>query len=158
MRQYLYALIFCIVVHLLLPFPFLGKFFTELMGIATKSVSFNFNEIMYRQIESVSMGSPLGLILTNIFIGFQERRLFDRFPKPFIYLRYMVDTFVSFRSRSDDLVFFDILNQLHSSLTFTIEEENIGQLPFLDLLVERCDFSFLTSVYRKPTFSGLYLN
>ena len=139
-----------------LPFP--EEVFIELMGIATKSVSFSFNEIMYRQIEGVSMGSSLGPILANIFVGFQERRLFDRFPKPFIYLCYADDTFVSFRSRSNALSFFDKLHQLHSSLAFTIEEENKGQLPFLDVLVERRDSSFLTSVYRKPTFTGLYLN
>ena len=104
------------------------------------------------------MGSPLGPILANIFVGSQERRLFDKFPKPFIYLRYVDDTFVSFRSSSDALAFLDILNQLHSSLTFTMEEENNGQSPFLDVLVERRDFSFLTSVYRKPTFTGIYLN
>ena len=139
-----------------LPFP--EDVFIELMGIATKSVSFISNETMFRQIEGVSMRSPLGPILANIFVGFHERRLFDRFPQPFIYLRYVDDTFVSFTSRSDALVFFDTLNQLHSSLSFTMEEENNGQLPFLDVLVERCDSSFLTSIYRKPTFTGLYLD
>ena len=39
-----------------------------------------------------------------------------------------------------------------------MEEENNNKLPFLDVLVERCDFSFLTYVYRKPTFTGLYLS
>ena len=39
-----------------------------------------------------------------------------------------------------------------------MEEENNGQLPFLDVLVERCNSSFLTSVYSKPTFTGLYLD
>ena len=39
-----------------------------------------------------------------------------------------------------------------------MEEENNGELPFLDVLVERRDSSFLTSVYRKPTFIGLYLS
>ena len=141
---------------ILLPFP--EEVFIELMGIATKSVSFSFNEIMYSQIEDVSMGSPLGPILDNIFVGFQERRLFDKFPKPFICLRYVDDTFVSFRSRSNALSFFDKLNQLHSSLTFTMEEENNGQLAFLDVLVERRDSSFLISVYRKPTFTVLYLS
>ena len=38
---------------------FLKDVFIELMEIATKSVSFSFNEIMYRQIEGVSMVSPL---------------------------------------------------------------------------------------------------
>ena len=137
-----------------LPFP--EEVFIELMGIATKSVSFSFNEIMYRQINSVSC--HLGPILANIFVGFQERHLFDRFPKPFIYLRYVDDTFVFFRSRNDALSLFDKLDKLHSSLRFTMEEENNGELPFLNVLVERCDSSFLTSVYRKPTFTGLYLS
>ena len=39
-----------------------------------------------------------------------------------------------------------------------MEEEKSYKLPFLDVLVERCEFSFLTSVYRKPTFTGLYLS
>ena len=50
------------------------------------------------------------------------------------------------------------LNRLYSSLSFTMEEESNGQLPFLDVLVKRGDSSFLTSIYRKPTFTGLYLN
>ena len=61
---------------------------------------------MFRQIDGVSMGSPLGPIQANIFVGLHERRLFDRNPKPFIYLRYVDDTFVSFKSRSDALEFF----------------------------------------------------
>ena len=128
------------------------------MGIATKSVSFSFNETMFRQIEGVSMGSPLGPILANIFVGSHERCLFDRFPNLFTYLQHVDDTFVSFKSRGDAFKFFDTLNQLHSSLSFTMEEESYGQLPFLDVLVERGDFSFPTSVYRKPTFTGQYLD
>ena len=137
--------------------PFHEEVFIELMGIPTKSVSFSFNEIMYHQIEGVSLGSPLDPILVNIFVGFQERHLFERFPKPFSYLRYVDDTFVSVRLRNDALLFFDILNELHS-LRFTMEGENDNKLPFLDVLIDRCDSSLLTSVYRKPTFTGLYLS
>ena len=99
---------------------------------------------MYSQIEGVSMDSPFGPILANSFVRFQERHLFERFFKPFIYLRYVNETFISFRSPNDALLFFNKLNELNSSLTFTMEEENNNKLPFLDVLVERCDSSFLT--------------
>ena len=61
------------------------------------------------------MGSPLGPILANIFVGFHERQLFEKFPKPFIYLRYVDDTFVV-SSSSETLKFFHKLNDLHPSL------------------------------------------
>ena len=47
---------------------------------------------------------------------------------------------------------------LHSNITFTKEEEQCNSLPFLDVLVTReDDGSLSTSIYRKPTFSKLYL-
>ena len=51
-----------------LSLPFLPKVFIELMEIATSSVVFSFNDIMYRQIDGVAMGSPLGRALANIFL------------------------------------------------------------------------------------------
>ena len=104
------------------------------------------------------MSFPLGHILVNIFVGFHERLLFEKFPNPFIYLRYVDDTFISFSSRSEALKFFHKLNDLHPSLSFTMEEENSNKLPFLDVLVERSESVFLTSIYRKHTFTGLYLS
>ena len=70
----------------------------------------------------------------------------------------MDDTFVCFCSRNETLSFFQQLNNLHSSLTFTMDEEKDNKLPFLDVLVEWCLFAFVTSIYRKFTFTGLYLN
>ena len=139
-----------------LPFP--EDVFVELMETATKSASFSFIEVMYRQIDGISMGSLLGPILANIFVGFHERLLFEKFPKPFIYLRYVDNTFVCFSSRSEALKFFHKLIDLHPSLSFTMEEENSNKLPFLDVLVERSESVFLTSIYRKPPFTWLYLS
>ena len=39
-----------------------------------------------------------------------------------------------------------------------MDEENDNNLPFLDVLVERRSFAFVTSIYRKLTFTCLYLN
>ena len=75
------------------------------MKLTTKSVSFNFNDTMYRQVDGISMGSSWGPIIANIFFGFYEKLLFDRFPKPYIYLRYVDDTFACFCSRNEALSF-----------------------------------------------------
>ena len=42
-------------------------------------------------------------------------------------------------------------------MTFTHEIEENNSLAFLDVLVTR-EETFCTSLYRKPTFSGLYSN
>ena len=39
-----------------------------------------------------------------------------------------------------------------------MDEEKDNKLPFLDVLVERRSFAFVTCIYRKPAFTGLYLN
>ena len=46
--------------------------FAELMELATKSSSFNFNDTMHRLVDGISMGSLLGPIIDNIFVGFYE--------------------------------------------------------------------------------------
>ena len=48
----------------------------------------------------------------------------------------MNDTFACLSSRNEALSFFQQLNDLHPSLTFTMDEEKDNQLPFLDVLVE----------------------
>ena len=50
------------------------------------------------------------------------------------------------------------LNGLHPPLQFTFEKEENDSLPSLDVLVEKSNTGFLTSVYRKPTFTGQYIS
>ena len=69
----------------------------------------------------------------------------------------MIRTFAVFNNEEDWNTFFIQLNSLHPSLRFIYEKESNHSLPFLDVLVERHDSEFLTSVYRKPTFTGQYL-
>ena len=99
------------------------------MELATKSVSLRFNGAMYRQVDGISMGSPLVPTLANIFVRFYEKLLVDRFPNPYIYLCYVDDTFACFSSRNEALFFFHCLNVLHPSLNFTIEEEKNNKSP-----------------------------
>ena len=50
------------------------------------------------------------------------------------------------------------MNNLHPSLQFTMEEENNNMLRLLDVLVKKTPTLFITSIYRKDTFTGLYVS
>ena len=43
---------------------------------------------------------------------------------------------------------------MHPNINFTVEHENDGKLPFLDVLVSKMNGKFITSVFRKDSFSG----
>ena len=57
-----------------------------------------------------------------------------------------------------EVVFLEYLNSQHSNIKFTFEAENNSKLPFLDVLISRNHCKAVTSVYRKPTFTGLGIN
>ena len=50
------------------------------------------------------------------------------------------------------------MNSRHKNIKFTKEVEKDNSLPFLDIRIDRKLNNFETSIYRKPTFSGVYLN
>ena len=41
-------------------------------------------------------------------------------------------------------------------MSFSFEETNIGKMSFLDVEISRENGTFVTTVYRKPTFTGVY--
>ena len=132
--------------------------FRKLLNLATKDIVFYFNDIIYKQIEGVAMGSPLGPSLANIFMSYYEKRWLDDCPrdfKPAYYYRYVDDTFLLFESESHVKLFLDYLNAKHKNIKFTSEIENNNKLPFLDVNVTKTSNEFITSVYRKPTYTGL---
>ena len=71
------------------------------MLVAKRGVQFSFNNHMYKQLDGVGMGSPLGPALANIFVGFHESRLFDNIAKPGVNFRYVDNSFVIFGSEQD---------------------------------------------------------
>ena len=140
----------------LLKSTFTESVFKHLMNFATSSIEFSFNNIMYRPIDGVAMGASLSPTLANILVGFCEANLFTKIDCPLMYYRYVDDTFCLFKNENDADSFLIQLNSMHPSLKFTMEKESNHQLAFLDVFVHKTSTVFLTSVYRKPIFSGLY--
>ena len=120
-----------------------------------------FNGKYYIQVDGVAMGSPLGPTLANIFLCHWEEIWLEKCPlqfRPLFYRRYVDDTFLLFSSQSHVKKFLRYLNSRHDNMNFTFECETDDKLPFLDVLVSREAGQLVTSLYRKPTFSGLYTN
>ena len=133
--------------------------FQKLLSLAVKNSFFLFNGTYYEQIDGVAMGSPLGPTIANIFLCHWEEIWIKKCPKQFkpeYYNRYMDDTFLLFTSENHVKKLFRYINSRHKSMSFTYEVEAEGKLAFLDVLVTRIGNAFCTSLYRKPTFSGLY--
>ena len=132
--------------------------FKKLLNLACKDCYFLFDETLYQQTDGVAMGNPLGPTLANAFLCYHEKQWLGDCPsdfKPITYKRYVDDTFLIFKSPDDVNQFLDYLNDKHPNIKFTSEIENNRCLPFLDINIKRVNNSFTTSVYRKPTFTGL---
>ena len=104
------------------------------------------------------MGSPLGPSMANLFMCALEKFL-DDCPsqcKPIIYRRFADDIFCLFRNEEHVNLFLDHIKSHNNSIKFTVEKEDNNSLPFLDVLIHKDGSRFTTSLYRKPTFTGLY--
>ena len=110
--------------------------FRRLMLMVTSGVEFSFGDVMFKQTDGVAMGSPLGPVLANVFVGYCESRI-DKIKWPQLYVRFVDDSFTYFESRCDSEAFLDELNDVHPALRFTCEHEDCNKLSFLDVLVEK---------------------
>ena len=135
--------------------PLPEEFLKKLLYKATSEVEFSFDGQLYRQTDGVAMGSPLGPVFANIFMGYLESSIpKDEFP--LLYDRFVDDTFAIFSDTTSVDTFFRKLNSLHPNVRFTMEREMDGALPFLDVGVARVNGGLQRSVHRKPTFTGFY--
>ena len=135
--------------------------FHNLLTLATKESFILFDGCYYQQIDGVAMGSPLGPTFANIFLCYYEEKWLSSCPadiKPVFYRRYVDDIFILFKDTDHIERFKAFMNTRHPNMKFTSELEENDVLPFLDIKVIRSGLSFITYVYRKPTFSGMYTN
>nr|VZI11478.1 unnamed protein product [Spirometra erinaceieuropaei] len=129
--------------------PFKRRHAMELLDYCLHTY-FTFNGQIYEQIQGAPMGSPISGYLAEAVLQELETRVFQTY-KPKFWMRYVDDTFVILHRDAKDN-FKRELDSVFPQIQFTMEEENNGVLPFLDVQVSRQeDGTLQTGVFRKAT-------
>ena len=139
--------------------PFDKERMRILLNLSIRDAPFRFQNKIYKQIDGVAMGNPLAPILADLWMRKIEEKL-NRFStnEPLVWLRYVDDVFCVFTiPREKILEFYTRINRWHPNLQFTVEFESNNSIAFLDVLVTQEQEKLTTSLYRKPTHTGLYL-
>lgn len=136
--------------------PFEKRHFKKLLEYATAG-EFLYKDRLFRQIDGVAMGSPLAPTLANLFMAQLESQWHSERFSPQYYYRYVDDVFCVFQNDADVDCFLNFLNCQHTNLNFTVEK-GTNRLAFLDTLIQVEDDDVKSTVYRKPTYTGLMLN
>ncbi|XP_038148866.1 uncharacterized protein LOC119788543, partial [Cyprinodon tularosa] len=130
-----------------------------LLGLCLSTTYFKFRGNFYRQKHGCAMGSPVSLIVANLYMEEMEKRALDTFNgiPPSHWFRYVDDTFVKIQLEEVE-AFTKHINSVDRNIKFTREDAKDNKLPFLDCLVSmEGDGSLNIEVYRKPTHTDQYL-
>ena len=135
--------------------------FRELLTTTMCESLILFDQEFYKQNDGVAVDSPLGPTLANVFLCYHEKicvqNCLSEF-KPVVYRRYVDDTFLLFRVKHHIKKFLNYSNRQHESIRFPSDTENENFVLFIEIKISRDNKKFTTSVYRKPTFSGVFIN
>jgi hypothetical protein len=131
-----------------------------MLRICTQESHFQFNGEYYDQINGVAMGSPLCPLCANFFMANFEKKWLNEMKQKGLKLRktYVDEVFATFNSQEESVSVLTRHNSKHLNIKFTLEKENSNQPPFLNITVVRTRMKFITTLYRKKPFTGVYIN
>ena len=115
-----------------------------------------FNNVIYKQIDCVSMGSCLGPVLANIIMTELETVTVDKFFEENLlkfYIHYMDDNLALIKE-SDINTVLHKLNSFHLNLKFTVDKFDDGIVHYLDIKVIDDE----TDIYYKNTHTSQYMH
>ena len=102
------------------------------------------------------MDSPLAPAMADICMNWLTNEVLAKIKNSSVIMCYVDDLFLTFNNPNDVEFVYQIFNSIYPNLKLTKEEENERKLPFLDVLITKTSNGIETTVYKKPTFSGLY--
>ena len=125
-----------------------------------KTTYFQFQGRFFEKLQGAAMGSPISLIVVHLYMeDFETKAINTAEYPPRIWKRYVDDIFVVIDAAKKE-GFLEHINSIDPHIQFTTEDAKTdGSIPFLHTIVMlQPDNSLLTSVYRKPTHTDLYLD
>jgi len=128
-----------------------------LTKICINSSYFQFRDKIYQQVDGTPMGSPLSPVLADLYLQSIEKQQVMGNSSVKLWIRYVDDIFCIIKTTEREKML-KALNNCHESIEFTMEVENNGVLPFLDVLIYKKGKDLGHKVYRKPTHLNKYLD
>ena len=120
--------------------------FKKLLLKLTSDNIFMFNDKFYRQKDGCTMGGPLSVIMSNIFMTKLEKDVVIP-TNPKLYKRY-VDDIIARRKKNIPDILLEAMSSYHSKINFTVEN---NPAMFLDTrMIIDIKGVCATKVYRKP--------
>lgn len=122
-----------------------------------QSTEIKFDDVVYKQIKGLRMGSALSPILADLVVEDMLDDAFLKLKRPKLLMKYVDDIFCIMEStEANDLL--NALNQCDPNIKFEMEEEQNGRLNYLDITVYRDQLELKTVWYQKHVSSGTFLN
>ena len=73
-----------------------------------------------------------------------------------IYRRYVDNIIVLFKKEEHLKLILNYFNLCHENIKFSSEKEINNKLSFLEIEISKDKHQFITSIYGKPTFNGVF--
>ena len=111
----------------------------------------------YQQLDGVAMGSPVSPVIADILMKDLEEKAFLTYQEPSLWRRF-VDDVIALVTKKTAKKLLQHLNSQSPRIKFTLEAEEGGCLPFMDVSFTRqLDGSLTKQVYQKPTHTNRYV-
>ena len=128
-----------------------------MLSLTTKESIILFDMAFYTQVEGVAMESQLESSLANSFLCHHGTKWLNDCPKkfkPVFYKRSVDDIFVLLKKSEHVKLFVDYMNSV--DINFSFEAKKVVQMSFLAVNALSENGKFVSNVYRKDTFTGVY--
>jgi hypothetical protein len=133
--------------------------FMRLVRMTMTKSYFQFDSKFYLQIDGTAMGLPISPALADLVMTLLLESISPQLKDDVIFKKkYVDDLCLGVKAEAVGRIL-EVFNSYHPALQFTLEREEHGKLPFLDLLLVRGDDGSIgTEFYEKKFASGRILS